>query len=191
MNNSSKLNQNFDKVKKVISDTISKSEVIEDPKHSIFTREWLLKINPKASIEQQIAALAHDIERAVTPRTRQKKGENYKNYKQRHAKRSALITENLLQKQSWNDKSIKNISKLIKNHETGGYKEANEIKDADSLAYFDYNINNYTKRHTSRKSKMKIKLMYERATPKVRKIINKMKFSQDIQKLINEALGRK
>ena len=55
-------------VKKKIEKIIKNSLVPEDPMHSKNTLEWLLKLKPDADEALQIAALAHDIERAIGKR---------------------------------------------------------------------------------------------------------------------------
>ena len=47
---------------------IKKSQVPEDPIHSKNTLEWLLKLKPDADDALKIAALGHDIERAIAER---------------------------------------------------------------------------------------------------------------------------
>ncbi len=54
--------------KKKIEKIIKNSLVTEDPIHSKNTLEWLLKLKPDADEALQIAALAHDIERAIEKR---------------------------------------------------------------------------------------------------------------------------
>ncbi|MFC1755595.1 hypothetical protein ACFL96_19770 [Thermoproteota archaeon] len=59
-------------LEKEIQDIISNSPVETDLAHarldhSRSTREWVLKLKPDADMTLQIAALAHDIERALRP----------------------------------------------------------------------------------------------------------------------------
>ncbi len=56
-------------VRKAILAVISRSPVPEDPGHAENTLSWLLRLRPDAGMSMQIAALGHDIERAVSPRT--------------------------------------------------------------------------------------------------------------------------
>jgi len=57
-----------DCVRKRIEAVISGSSVPEDAPHSKNTLQWLLKLQPAADEALQIAALGHDIERAVNDR---------------------------------------------------------------------------------------------------------------------------
>ena len=55
-------------VKRKIEEVIKGSSVPEDPIHSKNTMEWLLKLMPDAGESLKIAALGHDIERAIEKR---------------------------------------------------------------------------------------------------------------------------
>ncbi len=55
----------IDCAKQNIRAIISGSSVPEDPIHAENTLEWLLKLDPAADQALQIAAFAHDIDRAV------------------------------------------------------------------------------------------------------------------------------
>jgi hypothetical protein len=69
---------NIDYLKRKIEEIIKKSPVSEDPIHSKNTLEWLLKLKPDADEALKIAALGHDIERAIEERKVRR--EDYKNY---------------------------------------------------------------------------------------------------------------
>ena len=56
------------RVKKAIEAVVAESSVPEDPLHSKNTLSWLLKLKPDADEALQIAALGHDIERAIERR---------------------------------------------------------------------------------------------------------------------------
>lgn len=172
---------NLQSLKKEIAQTTEKSQNEEDPGHSESTLKWLLKLNPDATEEQQIAALAHDIERGVPPRTNQREGETYEEYKERHAKRSAEITAELMQKHGYSKESIQKVKQLIKKHEVGGTPETDEIRDADTLSYFDWNIDFYLKREGYEKTEEKIKFMYGRASERAKKEIRKLDFSPEVK----------
>ncbi|MCH8014049.1 MAG: hypothetical protein IH823_04570 [Candidatus Dadabacteria bacterium] len=60
--------EKLDCLKKKIEEIIKKSSVPEDPIHSKNTLKWLLKLRPKADEALRIAALGHDIERAIEER---------------------------------------------------------------------------------------------------------------------------
>ena len=87
----------IDRVKKSIETIISRSSVPEDPVHSKNTLEWLLELEPDADQALQIAALGHDIERAIDQRkVRRKDFEYYDQFKAAHAHNSAEILKEVM-----------------------------------------------------------------------------------------------
>ena len=55
----------FECAKQKIRLIIAGSQVAEDPRHAENTLEWLLRLDANADDTLQIAALAHDIDRAI------------------------------------------------------------------------------------------------------------------------------
>ena len=180
--------KNFTALQKEVATIIANSKVEEDPVHSKLALNWLLKINPEASEEQKIAILAHDIERGVAPRTKMQDHESYESYKQRHADRSARITAELMKNHNYSEESIEKVKQLIEKHEVGGTLEENQIRDADSISYFEYNINFYLKAGGSEETKKKIKFMFSRASPEAKLQIKKMKFNDKIKRIFNASI---
>ncbi len=87
----------IDRVKKSIEAIISGSSVPEDPVHSKNTLNWLLKIKPDSDEALQIAALGHDIERAIDRRkVRREDFEHYDQFKAAHAHNSAEILQEVM-----------------------------------------------------------------------------------------------
>ena len=68
----------MEEIEREIEKIVEKSEVPEDYPHARNVREWVLRLKPDADMALQIAALAHDIERAISKR-KILRG-NYKNY---------------------------------------------------------------------------------------------------------------
>ena len=87
----------IDRVRKSIETIISGSSVPEDPVHSKNTLQWLLKLKPDADEALQIAALGHDIERAIDERkVRREDFEYYNQFKATHAHNSAQILKEVM-----------------------------------------------------------------------------------------------
>ena len=69
----------------------------EDSIHSKNTLQWLLRLKPDADEGLQIAALGHDIERAIEERkVKRQDFEDYDAFKQAHARDSASILRKLM-----------------------------------------------------------------------------------------------
>ncbi len=85
-----------------IAEVIAGSEVPEDPVHSRNTLEWLLRLDPKADPALRIAALGHDIERAVeAQKVRRGDFADYDDFKAAHARNSAAMLGGILRECGW------------------------------------------------------------------------------------------
>lgn len=184
-------------VKKEIEEIFRKSDCAnlfdkeKDPTHSKLTLEWILKLKPDADEALQIAALSHDIDRAIEKRRVKKENfKDYENYKRGHAKESAKIICEILEKHDFDNNFIKKVKFLIENHETGGSEEVDILKEADSLTFFNWDIYFYLKDKGTEKTKEKIRFMYERLSEKAKKLVNQIKFkNKEIADLFKEAIS--
>ena len=132
-----------------IESVIAQSSVAEDPIHSKNTLQWLLRLKPDADEGLQIAALGHDIERAIEERkVKRRDFEDYDAFKQEHAKNSASILRDLMLENGIGDpKFVGDVYTLVCRHEVGGDPRSDVLKDADSLSYFDVNLPHYYQRN--------------------------------------------
>jgi hypothetical protein len=182
----------FLEIKKEIGQIIKNSPVAEDPIHSELVLRWVLKLKPDADEGLQIAALAHDIERAMAEITdSESKQKDYTEYKKEHAARSARFIAEMLKQQGYSKEVIEKVTGLVEKHEVGGDEESDILRDADSLAYFEYNMPFYLERNGEEKTKEKIKFMYKRMSDKARALIGSMNFkSKEISELFQEATSK-
>jgi len=176
----------FDLIKKKIEEILPRSPIKFESIHSKLTLKWLLKLNPDADEAMQIAALAHDIDRAITGITEKdlKDFSKIDEFKKEHAIRSAKFICDILEKHDYDKNIIKKVQHLVENHEEGGDNEQTTLMEADSLAYFDYNIPHYFERYGRERTKQKIQFMYKRLKDKPRKLINQIKFEDKEMKLL-------
>jgi len=177
----------FDLIKKEIEEQIKKSEIEADYEHSQLTWKWVFKQKPKADAALQLAALAHDYDRSFPDRERSDHYDTYKQYKQAHAKKSAQIVTDLMLKYNFAPDEIKKVKYLIENHEIGGDGDLQTLTNADSLAYFNYNIPSYLKRNGKDKTRVKIQFMYNRLSDKAKELVNQIKYSnKEIESLVKK-----
>ena len=156
---------------------ISKSEIPEDSKHSKNTRAWVLKLKPEADISLQIAALGHDIERSIKElKINREYYSDYNEFKVAHARNSAKILYDLLSKYDLNQTIRYKVSDLVTHHEFGGNPEANTLKDADSISYFDVNLPFYFQRNSKRETKSRIMWGYQRLSDKAKSIVKNFSY---------------
>jgi len=172
------------------SDCANPSNREKDPKHSKLVLEWVLRLKPDADEALQIAALGHDIDRAIERRRVKKENfKSYEEYKKEHAKESAKITCELLEKHSFEKSFVSKVRFLIENHEVGGSEEAEILKEADSLAFFNFDIYYYLKDRGNKKTKEKIRFMYERLSEKAKVLVNQVKFKdKEVKNIVKESI---
>ncbi len=125
-----------------ISELIAGSSVPEDPRHSTNTLEWLLKFEPDAGEALQLAALGHDIDRAVeASKVLRADFFDYDDFKMAHARHSAEMLLEILQQCGVEDRPLADeLYRLVCVHEVGGDACSDLLVDADSLSYFDVNL---------------------------------------------------
>jgi hypothetical protein len=105
--------------------------------HLLRTRDWVLELDPGASLGLRLAALTHDIERnfpggpAPDPTN--------PNYARVHAERSARIVREWLASQDAPEELATAVARLVAAHEVGGWREADVLQAADSLSFLEVN----------------------------------------------------
>ena len=104
--------------------------------------------------------------------------------------RSANLISEILEKYGYSQDIIDKVYRLVGNHEFGGDEEGNILMDADSLAYFEYNLPTGIKRNGIERAKEKMKFMYARLSAKGKELANRMHFEDpEIAQIVKEALS--
>lgn len=186
--------QEMDVIKEIeleIEKIISKSEVPEDRPHSKNTKDWVIKLFPEADFALQIAALGHDIERSIKEKKiKREKYSDYNKFKEAHSHNSAKIMKKILQKYKIDSNIIDKITYLIENHEFGGNPEANILKDADSISFFDVNLPEYFLRNTKEETFFRIKWGFNKLSKRAKSIVNKFSYDNiELDTLLRRVLN--
>ncbi len=123
------------------------SPVPEDPLHADSTLKWLTRLWPQAPLALRMAAYAHDIERAISPRRVKRVWfSDYERYKQVHALASAEIFRKLLLKAGLEPGFVAVAARAVAHHESGGYPAADLLSWADKLSFFETNLPLFARR---------------------------------------------
>jgi hypothetical protein len=180
----------IEKAKKKILEIIAGSNVAEDPLHAENTLKKLLKLEPKADQAMQIAALAHDIERAVgKQKIKRKDYEDFEQFKQAHADNSAKILWKILEKCRVKGSITKEACRLVENHEKGGDANSNLLKDADSISFFEVNLTHYYKREGSEETRRRAAWGYLRISKHRRNIVRSITYEdKNITELVKQVI---
>ncbi len=139
----------FDQARTELLSLIERSPIPEDSGHAVNTLAWVKKLRTDAGPTLALAALGHDIERAFPARrVRQADFADFDSYKAAHSANSGRIIAQVLGESRLTDEELREIHEAVALHEFGGTERSNILKWADSLSFFDNNLELYARRHT-------------------------------------------
>ena len=174
----------IDLVRARIRDIIWKSEVPEDPYHAENTLKWVKKFKD-GDTALEIAALGHDIERAVKDRkVLRKELKDYHEFKKAHSINSAKLMKEILEDYDIDESLSSEIVSLVSNHEFGSDYKSDILKDADGISFFDINLPYYFQRHDVEEVKRRIIWGYRRLSDRAKKEVDRMSFKNSKLNLI-------
>ena len=185
---------NIDCAKQKIRAVIAGSRVPEDPGHADNTLEWLLRLEPDAGEALQLAALAHDIDRAIEGgKVRRGDFDDYDVFKRAHARHGAELLRPILTACGVARDVVDEACRLVEVHEVGGDPDADLLKDADSISYFDVNLTLYYQREGWAESKRRSLWGYQRLSARARKIVENIGYEEEamirlLQDVIHESV---
>ena len=176
--------------KQQIKAIIAGSTVVEDPTHSENTLEWLLKLNPEADQALQIAALAHDIDRAVeNKKVRRNDYDDYDAFKAAHARNGARMLREIMEKCEVSTSITEEACRLVTLHEVGGDHRSDLIKDADSTSYFEVNMPLYYQREGWKETKRRCIWGYRRLSTAMKRVVEDITYKDALlTRLLKEAI---
>jgi len=182
----------FEKVRKRISEIIVQSPYPEEPFHSINTLEWLLKLYPEADRALQIAALGHDIERAVPSRKIHASNyDTYDDYMNAHAQNSAEIIAEVLKECGVGRDMIEEIAFLVSQHETGGGERLDYLMNADVLSFFHVCLPLYFDRKGPELTRKRMVWGFKKLSAESREKVSEIDFpDEELRELVRETVGQ-
>ena len=176
--------------KRKVRATIADSQVPEDPRHAENTLEWLLRLDANAGQALQIAALAHDIDRAVEDqKVRRADFDDYDAFKAAHARNGAKILRTILDECRVAKVTQDEVCRLVLQHEVGGDPSSDLLKDADSMSFFDTNMPFYYQREGWEETKRRCIWGYRRLSPQMKELASSLTFDDEtLTGLLTEAI---
>ncbi len=166
---------NIDCAKQKIRAVIAGSRVPEDPRHADNTLEWLLRLEPDADQALQLAALAHDFDRAIEEiKVKRTDFDDYDAFKAAHAHNGAEILRSILIRCDVEGDIVDEACRLVEVHEVGGDPSSDLLKDADSISYFDVNLPLYYQREGWQETKRRSSWGYRRLSARAKELVNKI-----------------
>ena len=158
---------------------ISKSSVPEDSLHSENVLKWIIKLKSDADEALQIAALGHDIERAIEERkVRRKDYIIYDEFKKAHALNSAKILKEIMTECNVRKELVDDVFFLVSRHEIGGDRRADVLRDADSISFFHVNLPYYFVRNDLEETKKRCLWGYKKLPNNLKKVVVKFRYKE-------------
>ncbi|MBW1816274.1 MAG: DUF4202 family protein [Deltaproteobacteria bacterium] len=169
---------------------IAVSKVPEDPLHAENTLDWLLRLKPDADEALKIAALGHDIERALeTRKVKRVDFPDYDAFKAAHARNSAEILREITEACGVPQGMASEVYWLVCRHETGGDPRSDLIKHADGISYFHVNMPLYFQREGWEETKRRCIWGFGRLSVRAKKIVENIIYPDEtLTKLLQEAI---
>lgn len=182
--------RNIGRAKRKIRALIAGSRVPEDPRHADNTLEWLLRLEPDADQALQLAALAHDIDRADDVRkVKRADFDDYDAFKSAHARNGAEILRSILIQCEIEEDTVNEACRLVEVHEVGGDPRSDLLKDADSISYFDVNLPLYYQREGWQETKRRSSWGYWRLSARAKELVNKTCYQDEtLMQLLQEVI---
>ncbi len=176
--------------KRRIRALIADSEVPEDPRHAENTLERLLGLDPETDQAMQIAALAHDIDRAVeAEKVRRSDYDDFNDFKRAHARNGAKLLRAILEKCSVPKATADEACRLVMLHEVGGDSRSDLLKDADSLSFFEVNLPLYYQREGWEETKRRCIWGYRRLSARMEEVAKRITHEDEaLTCLLKEAI---
>ena len=161
--------------------------------HVLRTVHWLKELRPDADEVLLIAAVSHDVERALSDHkaydkvTKYEKGFRSDEHLTYHQQEGARIIGVYLEQIGADERTIERVRKLVSRHETGGDDDQNLLKDADSISFFENVVEHFVTRKVSETGKDKVRekfdWMYDRITSDQAKALAQQGYRKSIEKL--------
>ena len=171
----------IDCAKQKIRAVIAGSRVPEDPRHADNTLEWLLRLEPNASKALQLAALGHDIDRAIEEeKVRRTDFDDYDAFKAAHARHGAELLRPILTACGVAQDVVDKACRLVEVHEVGGDPCSDLLKDADSISYFDVNLPLYYQREGWAETQRRSLWGYRRLTERAQAIVKGIEHEEEV-----------
>ena len=162
----------------------------EDACHADNTLEWLLRLEPDADEALQLAALAHDIDRAIEEKKVGRENfDNYDAFKAAHARNSAEILRPILTACGVERNILEEACRLVEFHEVGGDLGSDLLKDADSISFFKVNLPFYFQREGWDKAKQRSRWGYRRLSTRAKEIVKNIVYEEnELVRLLREVI---
>lgn len=171
---------------------LDKPLVRADHEHALDTWQWMLRLDPAASLAAQVAALFHDIERLASEADArvEHRAPSYQDFKDAHARRGALMTRDALASAGIDADVIERVGYLIQRHERP-HRDAEIalLNDADALSFFSLNSAGFLAYFGPEHTRRKVAYTLGRLRPEARVRLRQIRYRPEILAMVQAALA--
>src|SRR4051794_5235003 len=168
-----------------------------DHRHALDTWQWLLRLQPQASLALQLAALFHDVERLRSEAEvrREPLAPDYDRYKREHAARGAEIAMQVLAQAGVPQAVCRRTAALIAAHERpeldemGSDPSAMLLAEADALSFFSLNSDGYLNYFGPAATRRKVDWTLRRLGPQGHALLSTIRLRSDVAAVLAEVLA--
>ncbi|WP_394844545.1 DUF4202 family protein [Pendulispora brunnea] len=172
---------------------LNKPLVRADYEHALDARAWMLRLDPEASVEAQLAILFHDVERLVSEADAriEQLAPNYQAFKDAHAQEGARMADAVLASCGISSPIRARVAHLIARHESpdGATEELSLMNDADVLSFFSLNSPGYRRYFGREQTRRKVRYSYERLSPRRRDRLAHVRLNEDVAEFLREEMA--
>ena len=153
--------------------------------------EWLLKLKPDADEALKIAALGHDIERAIEEQKVIRKDYiSYDDFKKAHALNSAKILKEMMVGCNVGKELIDDVFFLVIHHEIGGNRRVDVLRNADTISFFHVNLPYYFVRNDAEETKGRCLWGYKKLPDNLKRVVANLRYEdKEVEFLLREVIA--
>ncbi len=170
---------------------LSKPLVLADYRHAIDTWQWVLRLLPTASVEIQLAAVFHDVERLFSEADQRVEhhAADYPSFKDAHAGKGAEMTRAILRELGAPADVVNGTCELVARHErSSGGELLAALNDADALSFFSLNSDGFVAYYGTEHTRRKVRYTLERLRPKNRWRLGALRLRSDVRAMVASCL---
>lgn len=174
---------------------LAKPLVRADYDHALDTWQWMLRLNPRAGLAPQLAALFHDVERLASEAGARIEhlASCYVSFKADHARLGARMAEELLAQEGIGAEMRWRVGHLIARHEQPPEDpddpEAEDLaflNEADALSFFSLNSPGYLEYYGPEQTRRKVVYTLRRLRPAALKWLRKVHLHPVVKAVVAE-----
>lgn len=158
-----------------------------DHDHAIDVWQWMLRLDPRASVAAQAAALFHDVERLVSEADVriEHRAPDYQAFKDEHARRGAALARSALADVGLPPEVVDRIGELVSAHERpGDDAELALLNDADALSFFSLNSAGFLDYYGPEHTRTKVAYTLRRLRPEARALLPRVRCRPEVEAMI-------